>query len=440
MPRDITEAFKAYLNGETMQCAICVKLVLTNSTVMGFTTWDSDIVFDGVTYEHQSAVSGSPIVANVGTGVDNMEVTGLIMSDSITDADIFAGKYDKSRLSIFMVNPDDLTIGNMIPLSGTLGDFKTAGNKYIVELRSLTQLMSQQIGETINPTCMVKFFGDHRCKFDTVGGMDTSGHPVRYVGTVTSVPDQTSMYMSGIVSVLNYYTYGKIQFITGANAGITREIKVHGDPSSYLSNNVISSPSSPGGVPFNSNLTVGWLSMIGTYFTFPIPSGTWSSAYLSYQGSWNLRSQIQQGTVNLYVQVPIGNQYLLDQESWSGIFQNNITLESPSLAAINTLASGGGGTMTCGLQLHNDQAQHLLDVYVQDLVLTLSGSPAGASDLLLLGDAFPYPVSPGDTAYVTAGCDLLDTTCANKWNNINNFRGFPHIPGTDLILKVGIGA
>jgi len=36
---------------------------------------------------------------------------------------------------------------------------------------------------------------------------------------------------------------------------------------------------------------------------------------------------------------------------------------------------------------------------------------------------------------VTAGCDKRAETCSGKFGNIANFRGFPHIPGQDAVIR-----
>jgi len=41
----------------------------------------------------------------------------------------------------------------------------------------------------------------------------------------------------------------------------------------------------------------------------------------------------------------------------------------------------------------------------------------------------------GDTFGVTAGCDRRFATCQAKFDNAVNFRGFPHIPGSDYVLR-----
>jgi len=42
-------------------------------------------------------------------------------------------------------------------------------------------------------------------------------------------------------------------------------------------------------------------------------------------------------------------------------------------------------------------------------------------------------VEPGDVVRLEAGCDKMVGTCQNKFGNIYNFQGFPHIPGEDWL-------
>jgi len=45
--------------------------------------------------------------------------------------------------------------------------------------------------------------------------------------------------------------------------------------------------------------------------------------------------------------------------------------------------------------------------------------------------AMPFDIQVGDMLHVHPGCDKRLTTCINKFNNINNFRGEPYVPGQD---------
>jgi uncharacterized phage protein (TIGR02218 family) len=52
-----------------------------------------------------------------------------------------------------------------------------------------------------------------------------------------------------------------------------------------------------------------------------------------------------------------------------------------------------------------------------------------------LWQAMPEPIAVGDAFSVTAGCDKRFQTCHDRFNNVANFRGFPHIPGNDFVIS-----
>lgn len=47
----------------------------------------------------------------------------------------------------------------------------------------------------------------------------------------------------------------------------------------------------------------------------------------------------------------------------------------------------------------------------------------------------PYGIMAGDRFEVLAGCDKKFSTCAERFDNGLNFRGEPHLPGTEYLLK-----
>jgi uncharacterized phage protein (TIGR02218 family) len=57
----------------------------------------------------------------------------------------------------------------------------------------------------------------------------------------------------------------------------------------------------------------------------------------------------------------------------------------------------------------------------------------GALTRVDLWQALPFSVAVGDTVTVLAGCDKQFETCRSKFNNGVNFRGCPHMPGTDFV-------
>lgn len=59
----------------------------------------------------------------------------------------------------------------------------------------------------------------------------------------------------------------------------------------------------------------------------------------------------------------------------------------------------------------------------------------GAADVLGFANRIGDWVVVGDTLSVTAGCDRRFASCRDKFANAVNFRGFPHIPGSDYVLR-----
>jgi len=65
----------------------------------------------------------------------------------------------------------------------------------------------------------------------------------------------------------------------------------------------------------------------------------------------------------------------------------------------------------------------------------LSHALTSADVKITLLEAPIRPIATNDTFNIFAGCDKRFETCQNKFANAANFRGFPHIPGQDTIIR-----
>lgn len=63
-------------------------------------------------------------------------------------------------------------------------------------------------------------------------------------------------------------------------------------------------------------------------------------------------------------------------------------------------------------------------------------APAGTR--LELWQRAVRPIADGDAFRVTAGCDKRFDTCRRKFANVANFRGFPHMPGNDFVVRLAV--
>jgi uncharacterized phage protein (TIGR02218 family) len=64
---------------------------------------------------------------------------------------------------------------------------------------------------------------------------------------------------------------------------------------------------------------------------------------------------------------------------------------------------------------------------------------ADGKRVLELWEPVGAAVVSGDLVRIETGCDKRAETCRLKFNNFNNFRGFPHIPGEDWLISVPRG-
>lgn len=58
----------------------------------------------------------------------------------------------------------------------------------------------------------------------------------------------------------------------------------------------------------------------------------------------------------------------------------------------------------------------------------------GVVTIILLEDPV-RGIENGDAFVIRAGCDKQVATCRSKFSNVANFRGFPHIPGQDAVIR-----
>jgi len=60
---------------------------------------------------------------------------------------------------------------------------------------------------------------------------------------------------------------------------------------------------------------------------------------------------------------------------------------------------------------------------------------ASATVTITLMEIPVRPLGTGDAFDIFAGCDKSFETCKTKFDNAINFRGFPHIPGQDVVIR-----
>ncbi len=103
---------------------------------------------------------------------------------------------------------------------GFLGEIKRGSGVYDAELRSLSEGLNQPRGRAYLRQCDAQL-GDMRC------GIDVSGPAFTSDAELTFVVGQRVLHMKGLEAYADgWFLQGQLEFITGANAGAVRIIKV----------------------------------------------------------------------------------------------------------------------------------------------------------------------------------------------------------------------
>lgn len=166
--KNVSSAFQALLDGGVTRLAYVIKIKRTDNVILGFTTHDRSILYNSVKYSPVNSMSLSAIVENSDLTAPNLDLTGILergilSSDSITDDDIQAGRYDNARVDVWMIDWANPTVQGAYLRRGFMGPITQLDGQYKVTVLGLAQAIQQDRGEYFVATCTATF-GDARCK------------------------------------------------------------------------------------------------------------------------------------------------------------------------------------------------------------------------------------------------------------------------------------
>ena len=135
----------------------------------------------------------------------------------------------------------------------------------------------------------------------------------------------------------------------------------------------------------------------------------------------------------------VGRTYQFSCDADLGDVRCGVNLSSPLWSATGTVATLSGSRGFTAAALDSFAA----DTFTLGVVSWTSGANAGrkaeiasfAGGAITLFEAPVRPIGLVDTFLATAGCDKQFATCSAKFGNGVNFRGFPHMPGEEAVLR-----
>jgi uncharacterized phage protein (TIGR02218 family) len=193
--------------------ATCWKITRADSTVLGFTDHDQDLLIDSVNYLASVGYSPSAIEHdNVGSS-HSMEVSGVVNFSGISEDDLRAGLFDYATIECFKVNWSTL-LDKVVLVKGWLGQVSIGDGVFNADLKGLSHKLHNNIGEQYMPTCAAQL-GDTRC------GLTIT--PVNF--TVTASGTQRTFTASGLTQPDDFFKGGIVTFTSGANDTYSMDVK-----------------------------------------------------------------------------------------------------------------------------------------------------------------------------------------------------------------------
>ena len=218
--RKIPLALQAKLDAGVTTLCRCWVIERADGVTQGFTDHDEDVALSSVTCRAGSGLTGSEVTQKLGLAVDSSELSGALADDTLNEADLAAGCYDRAAVEIWLVDWSEPAL-RVLLAKGTLGEVGREGPAFTAEVRGLSDRLSQESGRLFTATCSADL-GDGRC------GVDLGNSTFRGIGSVVST-DATSIFTASGLDGFEggWFTAGKLTFSSGANSGLSVEVKSH---------------------------------------------------------------------------------------------------------------------------------------------------------------------------------------------------------------------
>lgn len=189
------------------------------------------IMSNGAVYATESGYEFSGQNGGVDFAPGSLDLSGILQAGAINRADLMAGRYDNARVYLFATswaNPveDEEPLGLYF-----FGAVEITDDRYKVQLMGAIDVLSQNVGRTYSATCPWTLFdrtldgrtllvSQSRCTGPRAAPDGPNLDAFKVGGALTSVTSQLQFADSSRAEAEDWFAYGAIRFLTGANAGL----------------------------------------------------------------------------------------------------------------------------------------------------------------------------------------------------------------------------
>ena len=193
-----------------------------DGVTLGFTSHDRDLTFDGVRHRAAPGILPSAIRRTADLSDDSADMEGALSHDTITEADLAAGRFDGARVEIGAVDWESLERATLY--GGEIGAVRRDAGSFQAQLRSAKARLDVDPLPRTSPTCRARFC-DRDCALS----------PARFeIEAVCSHIDAEANSVTVPVGQPSLYVGGTLRWIDGPQAGVRFDIMALDDQAFVL--------------------------------------------------------------------------------------------------------------------------------------------------------------------------------------------------------------
>ncbi len=215
MTKSLNATWTTHLSADVHTLFLAMQIIRTDGTQIFLVDHDEDINFAAATWRADLGFTASVIKQSSDLSVDNLTIEGLIDGSTITIDDIYMGKFDYAAVILYASNFKDPS-QNVILKRGWIGEITINDDKWVAEVRGLTQALQQNIVDVYTAECKAAL-GDSAC------GITLATYTV--TGTVTASTNRTTFSDSSRSEADAYFNHGKLTWTNGPNDDLSMEVK-----------------------------------------------------------------------------------------------------------------------------------------------------------------------------------------------------------------------
>jgi len=226
---------QSHLDEGTTTLAWCWRLTRADGVTLGFTDHDRVLALEDTLFEPESGLTASEIRSGTDLSVDAQDAEGVLTSDKITETDIADGLWDNAAVELWRVNWADAS-QRVLMRRGAIGQIRRGRLAFVAEVRSLAHVLGQTVGRTFQGTCDAAL-GDARC------GVDLGSPAYSANGAVLDLLGDRVVSVTGVGGFeAGYFSFGTVEWQSGANAGRKAEVVSHDISSGVVTLTLMETP------------------------------------------------------------------------------------------------------------------------------------------------------------------------------------------------------